>query len=164
MTSSACNYDVEATVDDGSCAPPCNYIVPSYVPNEDLEVWTEFDGHYINSLDGQVAWMEIGNPIFTNGRFIEDEAVRFQASGNFLKSATPWYLPSQDHTISLWFKSDDAQNPNQQLFNSDPHTITGVGINPWFSNTTSTIGACIGSENDDLWDMCGQFETVSSDY
>jgi len=137
--------------------------VPTYVPTDGLEVWTEFDGHYLNSLDGQVVWTEIGTPIFTNGRFINDEAIRFPESGNFIKSATPWYLPSQDHTTSLWFKSDDAQNPNQLIINSDPHTIIGVTINPWWSNTNSTIGACIGPGTG-YWDMCGQFETVSADY
>jgi len=137
--------------------------VPTYVPTDGLEVWTEFDGHYLNSLDGQVVWTEIGNPIFTNGRFVNDEAIRFPASANFIKSATPWYLPLQDHTTSIWFKSDDEQNPNQLIINSDPHTIIGVTINPWWSNSNSTIGACIGPGTG-YWDMCGQFEIVSADY
>ena len=137
--------------------------VPDYVPTDGNLIWCTFDSSYVNAVNDEVPWLPMGSPIFVEGRTDSTLAISFDQSETYLKSNVDWFPGFSDHTISVWFKTQDAANLNQTIYNTSPHSIEAVGINPWQSGSSGTIGACLGPGEPYLWDFCEPFSNVTAE-
>ena len=104
MDPTACNYDANATVDDGSCEAPCNYIVPSYIPEDGLIAWLPFNGNAAdesgNGHDG-----DVDGAILSTDRFDNAESAYFFDGDDRIFPADPTDFPLTERTTSIWMKS-----------------------------------------------------------
>ncbi|MDA8696034.1 hypothetical protein N9C70_03890 [Flavobacteriales bacterium] len=100
----ACNYEANATVDDGSCEAPCNYIVPSYIPEVGLIAWLPFNGNAAdesgNGHDG-----DVDGAILSTDRFDNAESAYFFDGDDRIFPADPTDFPLTERTTSIWMKS-----------------------------------------------------------
>lgn len=104
MDPTACNYDANATVDDGSCEAPCNYIVPTYIPEDGLIAWLPFNGNAAdesgNGHDG-----DVDGAILSTDRFDNAESAYFFDGDDRIFPADPTDFPLTERTTSIWMKS-----------------------------------------------------------
>ena len=148
----ACNFNPEANVDDGSCvAPSCNdpvasnyngeslcgalescVYLPGYVPSEGLVGWWPFNGNANDeSGNGNHGSVQSGASLAMN-RFNQAESA-FEIDGINCSGpkgvSIPANLINSEYAISLWAKSNDSTKVFQTVLNSFPHAYVGLSLN-----------------------------------
>ena len=137
--------------------------VPEYVPSEGLVAWYGLNGNLDDGW-GDANLNSFGGDVFESGRFGEnDKAFKFNGNSSFLKTSSAILNSGQNHSILIWFRSEDYFSGGQNFFNTagagdcgDDHTISSFALNPIGFPVVGSpfIGFCLG--NGSTWNLTCQ--------
>ena len=137
--------------------------MPEYVPSEGLVAWYGLNGNLDDGW-GDANLNSFGGDVFESGRFGEnDKAFKFNGNSSFLKTSSALLNSGQNHSILIWFRSEDYFSGGQNFFNTagagdcgDDHTISSFALNPIGFPVVGSpfIGFCLG--NGSTWNLTCQ--------
>ena len=140
----------------------------NYVPTDGLIGWWSLDedlGNAIGSVDLLSTALTFGTD-----RFGENQGAFRLAGSNNLKTDDVVLNSANDHSISIWFRSDDNNGSAQNFYNTSgfnscglEHTISSFALNPiGFSSSPAPpfLGFCLGT-GQALWTITCQEEAYS---
>jgi hypothetical protein len=121
--------------------------VPSYVPTNGLVGWWPFNGN-ANDESGNGNNGTVNGATLTNDRFGNINcAYNFDGVSSYIITNS-FFNASNDFTLSCWINTNS--NASQSILNTVPHTILGVGINPWWAGA-GNLGFLYGSGSSNGW-------------